>query len=100
MKTIKDLVEFEWDKGNIGKNKKHGVSDKESEEVFFDNLKIIFKDELHSHKEIRFILIGRTKKGRLLYIVYTKRDKKFRIISARDINRKEVSLYEKEVKNS
>ncbi len=41
------------------------------------------------------ILIGKTKKERLLYIVFTKRGKKLIIISARDINKKEKYLYEK-----
>lgn len=95
MKTDKLIIEFEWDKGNIGKNKKHKVEDKEAEEVFFDQSKVIFKDILHSNKEVRFILLGQTKKKRLLYIVYTQRKNKIRIISARNINKKEVSLYEK-----
>lgn len=98
MKTIKDLVEFEWDKGNIGKNKKHGVEDKESEEVFLDDKKIVFKDYLHSQQEKRFIIIGKTEKGRLLYVAYTERGKKIRIISARDINKKEMYIYEKKAK--
>jgi uncharacterized DUF497 family protein len=88
-------LEFEWDKGNIGKNKKRKVGDSEAEEVFFDRNKIVFKDALHSGKELRFILIGKTKKGRLLYLVFTKRKSKIRIVSARDINRKEVNIYEK-----
>ena len=89
------LVGFEWNKGNVGKNKKHNVADKECEESFFDKRKVIFKDVLHSSGEERFILLGKTRKKRLLYIVYTVRDAKIRIISARDINKKEVVLYEK-----
>ena len=100
MKTIKELGEFEWDKGNIGKNKKHGVEDKEAEGVFFDKKKIVFRDSLHSELEERFIAIGKTKKGRLLYIAYTKRDKKIRIISARSVNKKEVYIYEKKAKTA
>lgn len=95
MKTLKDLVEFEWDKGNIGKNKKHSVEDKEVEEVFFDEQKIVFKDTLHSQQEKRFIVIGKTKKGIILYVAYTKRREKIRVISARRINKKEVYIYEK-----
>lgn len=95
MKIEQNITEFEWDKGNINKNKKHGVEDFESEEVFFDENKVILKDILHSQKEERFILLGRTKKGRILYIVFTERKKKVRIISARSVNKKEVYLYEK-----
>lgn len=95
MSVIKEAFEFEWNKGNIGKNLKHQVEDNEAEEVFFDEDKVIFKDTIHSRTEKRFILLGKTKRGRLLYLVFTKRIKSIRIISARDINRKEVNLYEK-----
>lgn len=95
MKIHKSFIEFEWDKGNIGKNKKHKVEDREAEEVFLDEGKIILKDILYStQKEKRYILLGKTKKDRLLYIVFTEREEKIRIISARDINKKEVHLYE------
>lgn len=88
-------VEFEWDRGNAGKNKKHGVEDSESEEVFFDEYKTMLQDVLHSYGEERFILLGKTKRARLLFIVFTRRDKKIRIISARDVNKNEVHLYGK-----
>lgn len=97
MKIIQEVLEFDWDKGNIGKNKKHHVEDKEAEESFLDENKVIFVDVLHLEKEERFVLIGKTKKERLLYIIFTKRGKKIRIISARDINRKEVHLYEEKI---
>src|SRR6266480_4225268 len=94
MKVDRNIFEFEWDKGNIDKNKKHKVDDKEAEEVFFDEGKVVLKDKIHSQSEERFIILGNTKKGRLLYIAFTKRRKKIRIISARDINKKEKHLYE------
>jgi len=97
MKVHKKLNEFEWDKGNIGKNKKHKVEDKEAEEAFLDEDKVIYKDTLHSSKgEDRFVLLGQTKRDRLLYIVFTQRKDKVRVISARNINKKEVHLYEAE----
>lgn len=92
----KDALEFEWDHGNSGKNKKHGVEDGESEEAFFDERKVVLRDALHSNQEERRLLIGKTKASRLLFIVFTRRDSKIRIISARDLNRKEAHLYEKE----
>lgn len=49
----KEIVEFEWDKGNIGKNKKHNVDDSESEEVFFDEKKVILNEVLHVRSEER-----------------------------------------------
>jgi len=74
---------------------KHNVNDKETEEVFFDKKRYIFKDKLHSNNEERFRIIGKTKRQRLLFIVFTIRGNKIRIVSARDINKKEVYLYEK-----
>lgn len=96
MEFDKDALEFEWDKGNFDKNLlKHNVTNQETEEAFFDTNKVTFPDIIHSSEEERLRIIGKTKKERLLFIVYTKRGKKIRIISARDVNRKEVSLYEK-----
>ena len=86
--------EFEWDTGNREKNwRKHRVSDAECEEIFFDSRKRVLKDLLHSGKEERCILIGKTKKQRLLFVVFTIR-KKIRIIYARPLNKKERKLYE------
>lgn len=96
MKTLPMPIEFLWDKGNAGKNtEKHHVRNQETEEAFFDTYNKIFKDTLHSGQEERFRIIGKTKHKRLLFIVFTIRARKIRIISARDINKKEVSLYEK-----
>jgi len=100
MRVDKAVFEFEWDEGNIGKNKKHNVEDKEAEEVFLDEDKVIYKDILHSQIEDRFIILGKTRKNRSLYVVYTKRKNKIRIISARDINKKEVRIYEKKAENT
>ena len=100
MRVDKSVFEFEWDKGNIGKNKKHNVEDKEAEEVFLDLKKKTFKDHLHSNGEERFRIVGKTKKGRLLLVVFTMRKNKIRIISARNINKKEVYLYEETTKTA
>ncbi len=95
MKLFKDSQEFEWDKGNKDKNyAKHGVSNEECEEVFFDPHKRIIQPGLSLSGEERFILIGKTKKNRLLFLVFTIRKNKLRVISARDLNKKERSLYE------
>ena len=95
MRVFRMPVEFEWDKGNRGKNwLKHTVSDTECEEVFFDHRKKLAKDTSHSGQEARYMLIGKTKIGRVLFLVFTMRKHKVRIISARDLNRKEQYLYE------
>ncbi len=95
MKVYKSSLEFDWDEGNKDKPKKHGVTIDEAEEAFFDENKVVFSDWAHSTREKRFTLLGETIKERLLNITYTIRKKKIRIITARDINKKEVQLYEK-----
>ena len=96
MKIFTRPIQFQWDRGNIDKNsKKHDVTNAECEEVFFDENKIILKNILHQGKESRHILLGKTKAKRLLFTVFTVRNNKIRIISSRDINKKEGKLYEK-----
>lgn len=90
------MVLFEWDKSNLLKNLlKHGVTHLECEEVFGDPAKVVFGDSEHSRAEERFILLGKTASGRILYVVFTIRNERLRVISARDLNKKEVFLYEK-----
>ncbi len=100
MKSLDKPIEFEWDEGNIGKPTKHNVEHRETEEAFFNKDKAIYNDVFHSQEEERYILLGRTKSKRLLYIVFTYRKTKLRVISARDINKKEVFFYEKAAENT
>ncbi|OGV96254.1 hypothetical protein A2W24_04095 [Microgenomates group bacterium RBG_16_45_19] len=97
MLIFKKQLEFEWDSGNIDKNwQKHRVKSQEAEEVFFNQDKREYPDPKHSKKEIRKVIVGKTRKGRKLFIVYTFRKRVIRIISVRDLNkRKEAELYEK-----
>ena len=90
------LLEFQWDEGNIFKNlRKHGLTKEEIEKSFFDKNRIIFKDEQHSLKEDRAILVGKNDGNKILYVVFTMRSNKIRVVSAREINRKEKYIYEK-----
>jgi len=99
MKDWTDILsfakDFEWDEGNIKKNwERHRVSHIECEEIFFNRPIIVKNDEPHSTGEDRYFVLGKTDAGRLLFIVFTLRGNKIRIISARDINRKERKIYE------
>ncbi len=86
---------FDWDKGNLLKNwEKHGVSAAECEQVFFNMPLLAMPDAQHSQTEIRFYLLGQSDTGRGLFIAFTIREKKIRIISARDMSRKERRSYE------
>jgi uncharacterized DUF497 family protein len=97
MKVNSRVYEFEWDTGNSNKNKlKHGVEDWECEEAFYDPRKVMLKDALHSDGEKRYVLLGKTSQLRLLFLAFTLRGRKVRIISACDVTKKkEVDLYEK-----
>lgn len=97
--VLPEVLEFEQDEGNKQKNWiKYHVKDEEAEEPFFSEEKVIAEDILHSsEQEARYILIGKTKQVRILFIAYTIRKGKIRIISARDADKKEVSLYEKAI---
>ncbi|OGE76505.1 MAG: hypothetical protein A3C85_03710 [Candidatus Doudnabacteria bacterium RIFCSPHIGHO2_02_FULL_48_21] len=87
-------LSFQWDTGNSGKNfQKHQVSNDECEQVFVDPDKIMVPDPKHSGREKRFIIIGKSKIGRALCIVFTIRYSQIRVISARDLNRKEKIRY-------
>lgn len=96
MIRLPEPLQFEWDDGNKDKNwLAHQVGFTEVEEAFFDSHKRLARDVLHSTDgEKRFILLGKTRQGRLLFIVFTIREKAIRVISARDMNRKERPLYE------
>ena len=94
---LKEIVGFDWDDGNVRKNvDKHGVSQLEAEQVFFNQPLLILDDSRHSQSEARWHTLGKTDAGRLLHITFTLRfgQTKIRIISARDMHRKERAIYE------
>ena len=94
--VLKGIKGFQWDEGNSGKNeKKHGVTDRESEEIFFNEPLIIARSAKGS-PEIRYAALGKTYGSRLLAVVFTSRANRIRVISARPMSRSERELYEKE----
>ena len=95
MIALPEPATFFWDQGKERKNlEKHGVTAQEVEEVFFDPQKKLLEDKFHSGREDRYILVGQTKRQRLLFVVFTIRNRQIRAISARDLNEKERPLYE------
>lgn len=90
------IVGFDWNDGNARKNEKHGVSQSEAEEVFFNQPLLLLDDAMHSDRERRFHALGKTHEGRALHISFTLREDGtlIRVISARDMHRKERSIYE------
>jgi uncharacterized DUF497 family protein len=86
-------VRFVWDARKAAANrKKHGVSFEEASTAFDDELGAYFPDSLHDD---RFILIGYSKRQRLLYVVHAEvTPDAIRIISARKATRHERTRYE------
>jgi uncharacterized protein len=98
---LNDVEGFDWDSGNVDKNlTAHGVKNSESEEVFFNDPLIVFTDVKHSQEETRYYCLGRTNELRKLFVVFTLRAERIRIISARDMHKKERYTYEKEIKKN
>lgn len=93
---------FDWDKHNSEKVRtRHDVTPIECEQVFFNLPVIAGDDEKHSETENRFYVLGQTDSDRLLFLVFTVRKDKLRVISARDMNKKERRMYQAhEEKNS
>ncbi len=95
MGDLDRLTGFDWDEGNRDKNwQKHHVSTGECEEVFFNLPLLLEEDPGHSQAEPRFLALGQTNARRLLFIAFTVRQEKIRIISARDMSPKERDHYE------
>jgi uncharacterized DUF497 family protein len=98
---IKNCEGFLWDEGNIDKNWiKHKVTHLECEEIFF-NLPLLVSDDLkHSNTEKRYYALGKSKADRCLFISFTIRNNLIRVISARDMNRKERMIYEEKIEKN
>jgi uncharacterized protein len=82
------LPEFEWDNSNLIKLEKHAVNVAEAESVWkdFEALTELIINPLYN--EQRLCRIGYSNLGRILFIIYTERHGKIRIISARTANKK------------
>ena len=98
MINLNKITGFDWDEGNSRKShEKHSVSQAEAEQVFFNDPLLLVLDKKHSQIEGRYHAYGRTNDGRKLHIAFTLResDTLVRVISARDMHRKERLIYEK-----
>ena len=91
-------LRFEWDPDKARRNlHKHGVSFEEAASAFEDELSLTLPDPTHSVGEERFVLLGRTSRGRIVVVAFTDRDEDIatiRIISARLADRGERHDYE------
>ncbi len=100
-KILALLKSFDWDDGNINKNFiAHDVSHFECEEIFFNIPIFIQQDLKHQRDEKRFFALGKTDLHRYLFVSFTMRNSGLRVISARDMNKREVRIYEQSKKRN
>jgi uncharacterized protein len=98
---LAECTGFDWDEWNTLKNwEKHKVTPEEAEDVFFGEPFVVRGDVAHSSSERRYRALGRTAGGRLLTVIFTVRRKLIRVISAREMNRREAAEYRRYEKNS
>ncbi len=98
MIDLSKIIGFDWDGGNARKSQdKHGVTQAETEQLFFNEPLLLLQDEKHSEEEARYHAYGKTDDRRKLHIAFTLREDGviIRVISARDMHRKERATYEK-----
>lgn len=92
---LKACTGFDWDQGNLLKNwDRHQVAATECEQLFFNRPLAAASDVTHSQQELRFYALGQTDAGRRLFVAFTIRRTLIRVISVRDMHRKERSVYE------
>jgi uncharacterized DUF497 family protein len=95
-----DAPTFEWDPSKAAANvEKHGVTFEEAVSVFQDPLGKVHPDPDHSESEPRAILVGHSAQRRLLLVAFTERQGKIRVISARQVTRRERRDYEESQEN-
>ncbi|MBF0177027.1 MAG: BrnT family toxin [Magnetococcales bacterium] len=88
MIDFEKIIGFNWDHGNQRKSAdKHGVSQSEAEQVFFNDPLLMVEDIRHNQTEPRFHALGKTNSGRRLHVTFTLREDAIliRVISARDM---------------
>lgn len=85
---------FEWDAGNADKVwQRHQVTPVECEELFLNRPFIVDADVKHSDSEERFYALGQSDAGRPLFVVFAIRRRLIRVVSARDMSRRERRIY-------
>lgn len=93
--SLPEFKGFEWDEGNVNKNwDSHRVSPHEAEQVFFNHPLIVADDVRHSRIERRYFVLGQTDNNRALFVAFTVRGDRIRVISARDMSRRERKVYQ------
>ncbi len=91
---LDECIGFDWDEVNVQKNwERHRVTPEEAEDAFFHEPLVMRSDVRHSRMEKRYYVLGQTSGGRHLFVSFTIRRKLIRVISVRDMNRREKDVY-------
>ena len=89
------MLQYEWDPHKAQANfSKHKIAFADAVSAFGDDYAITIGDE-HPN-ENRYILLGKDAQNRILVVIYTYRDERIRIISARKATQTEINEYLKE----
>lgn len=99
MLDVRRITGFDWDDGDRRKSLgRHGVDQREAEQVFASPRLLVTDDVSHSGTERRYQALGQDTAGRLLHVTFTMRggETLIRVISARDMSRKERAIYGQE----
>ena len=98
MRLVVRLIGFDWDEANWRKSElKHGVAAAEAEEALLKD-PLCQVDPRHSDDEQRYVALGETNEGRRLFVSFTVRRGRARVISARPMSRKERAIYDEATK--
>jgi len=86
--------EFDWDIGNLTKNRKHGVEPRHVQTLIGGDFYFAGRIVEPVHSEPRWLALGEDATGRRLWLIFTRRGDRRRPISCRAMRRKEKALYE------
>ena len=89
---MSDRGEFDWDEANMGHVARHSVEWWEAEEALLDTGRV-GSTAYNMRGEVRWVALGATEAGRILFVVFTRRGGRIRIVTARDAEIKEKRRY-------
>jgi hypothetical protein len=93
-----DAEDFEWDLGNRPKLEKHRVDEDDVVSMFRSPIVFAGRITEPAHAEPRWLVLGRSERGRKLALVLTRRGERVRPVSCRPMRRNERKVYEEAIR--
>ena len=90
---LDDCTGFDWDDANIHNWERHRVTPEDAEVISFHQPLIVRSHIGHSNSKKRFYALEQTVRGQLMFAAFTIRGSMIRIISVREMHRKERGIY-------